>query len=117
MTRRIVLALALVLVVVGSRSAVAEPLAQQPEVAAALQVMDAWVGDPAPAIGMLRPIPSTAPTWVSGFGDVPTVSPNAIRPASSPSKPSCPSESSHVSREMIAMLNESTPLVPPVPNR
>ena len=44
MTYRIVLALVFVLVVVGSRSAGGEPLAQQPEVAAALQVLDAWVG-------------------------------------------------------------------------
>jgi len=43
-TYRIVLALVFVLVVVGSRSAGGEPLAQQPEVAAALQVLDAWVG-------------------------------------------------------------------------
>jgi len=44
-THRIVLALVFVLVgVVGSRSAGAEPLAQQPEVAAASQVLDAWVG-------------------------------------------------------------------------
>jgi CubicO group peptidase (beta-lactamase class C family) len=72
-THRIVLALVFVLVgVVGSRSAGAEPLAQQPEVAAALQVLDAWVA----AAVASREMPGLAIAivhdqdviWAKGYG-------------------------------------------------
>jgi CubicO group peptidase (beta-lactamase class C family) len=85
-THRIVLALVFALVgVVGSRSADAEPLAKQPEVAAALHVLDAWVA----AAVASREVPGLAIAivhdqdviWAKGYGFADVERKVAVTPA------------------------------------
>ena len=82
----------------------------------ACRLIDACVGDPAPASGMLRPTPATTPTSVSACAWL-LVNPKAMMPPSRPSRPSWPTESSHVRRVMTARLSESTPLPVALPKR
>jgi D-alanyl-D-alanine carboxypeptidase len=72
-TRRLVLVLVMAMVLVaGARSAGAQALAQRPEVAAALQVLDAWIGSsvatreiPGLAIGIVH---DQDVLWSKGYG-------------------------------------------------
>jgi D-alanyl-D-alanine carboxypeptidase len=71
-TRRLLLVLVMALVVVGPSPAGAEPLAQRPEVAAALQVLDSWIAatvatreGPGLAIGIVH---DQDVLWSKGYG-------------------------------------------------